>query len=67
MHKKGGKLKLLSKGSNSEIYLFGSNGNGVVLKVVTSSCGKEAKHLANECSILKKLEHTNIIRMLKYQ
>ena len=37
MNKKGGKLKLLSKGSNSEIYEYGSGGSSVVLKVVSSN------------------------------
>lgn len=67
MDQKKGKLQLINKGSNSEIYLYGSNGNSVVLKVVSSSCSKEVKHLANESKILKLLEHKNIIKMLKYQ
>ncbi len=67
MDQKKGKLQLINKGSNSEIYLYGSSTNSVILKVVSSSCSKEAKHLANESNILKLLEHKNIIKMLKYQ
>ena len=67
MDRRGGKLQLLSRGSNSEIYAYGSNDNRVVLKVVSSVFGKEVKHLANESTILKLLEHENIIKMLKYK
>ena len=40
MDQKKGKLQLINKGSNSEIYLYGSNASSVVLKVVSSSCSK---------------------------
>ena len=60
-------LKLLCKGSNSEIYLYGTADSKVVLKVVPASCTKEAKHLGNEYGVLSKLHHDNVIRALKYK
>ena len=42
-----GKLKLLSRGINSEIYRYGSLEQAVVLKMVPTSCVKESKHLMN--------------------
>jgi len=61
------KLTLVSRGSNSEIYRYGDIAKGVVLKVVPSSCAKEAKHLANEYRVLGQLDHENIVKALKYR
>lgn len=51
------KLKLLGRGSNSEIYRYGGEEQGVVLKMVGAGCSKEAKHLANEHRMLSSLSH----------
>ena len=40
MDQKKGKLQLINKGSNSEIYLYGTNANSVILKVVSSTSTK---------------------------
>lgn len=42
-----GKLNLLSRGINSEIYRYGCSEQAVVLKMVPTSCSKESKHLMN--------------------
>ena len=41
------KLKLVSRGSNSGVYRYGTQLQAVALKMVASSCKKEAGHLAN--------------------
>ena len=63
----GKQLTLLSKGCNSDIMLFGSGDDSVVLKVVSNLNRKEAKHLRNECEILNSLKHPHIVRSLKFQ
>ena len=40
-------LKLVSRGSNSGVYRYGTQSKAVVLKMVPSSCKKEARHLDN--------------------
>lgn len=40
MDKKSGKLQLINQGSNSQIYLYGSESSQMVLKVVTSAARK---------------------------
>lgn len=42
-----GKMTLISQGSNSEIYRYGSADKAVVLKVVKTSAKKEVRHLEN--------------------
>jgi hypothetical protein len=41
---KEGEFKLLERGTNSEIFLYGGN---VVLKMVDVGCGKQSRHLRN--------------------
>ena len=62
----GGKLKVIARGSNSELLCFSSDGEQVVLKVV--SCGtKEHNHLRNEYTMLKELQHPRVVKALKFQ
>ena len=60
-------MKLISKGSNSELYEYNGGGGSAVLKMVKTSCRKELRHLANEEKVLKMVHHENIIKMLKYK
>jgi len=62
-----GKLTLIARGCNSQLFTFGSGNDQVVLKVVPSVSKKEQRHLFNEFSMLKQLHHNNILRVLKYQ
>lgn len=41
------KLRLLSTGSNSRLYMYGEPSSAVVLKMVPVSAAKESKHLEN--------------------
>jgi serine/threonine protein kinase len=61
------KLMMIGRGCNSELYAYGESENRVVLKVVSSFSKKEQRHLKNEYTILKTLDHENIIKALKYQ
>ena len=60
-------LKLVIRGSNSEIYRYGPPQAALILKLVPSAYKKEARHLANEFNILSKLNHENIIKVLRYK
>lgn len=46
------KLTLISKGPETNIYVYGETDSAVVLKVVKANT-KESKHLLNEYTILK--------------
>ena len=41
------KLKPLSSGANSRIFLYGELSSAVVLKMVPSTAAKESRHLEN--------------------
>ena len=57
MNVDSGSLKLVSRGSNSDVFRYGSQNKAVILKVVASQCRKETRHLANEYRILSGLDH----------
>ncbi len=59
-------LKVISQTPNSTIYRFGEAGNHMAIKTVNSDNSKLVAHLRNESSLLKKLNHPNIIKMFKY-
>ena len=59
------KLTQVSTGANSRIYMYGEPTSAVGLKVVAAEAAKESRHLENEYSILKQVEHDNIIMALK--
>ena len=61
------RLKLVSRGSNSGVYRYGTQLNAVAIKMVPSSCKKETKHLANEYMMLSEINHENIIKVLRYK
>lgn len=60
-------LTLINKGSNSDIYRYGSERKGVILKMVDTTFKKECKHLLNEFQTLSCIKHDNIIKALKYK
>ena len=59
------KLRPLSTGANSRIFLYGELSSAVVLKMVATTAAKESRHLENEYSILREVAHDNIVMALK--
>ena len=62
-----GNLKLVNRGSNSDIYRCGAPGKSFIIKMVPSSCKKEARHLFNEFKMLSNLDHENILKVFKHK
>lgn len=60
------KLRLISEGSNSQIFSFGEGESQVILKVVPKR-SKEAGHLRNEWDLLQQLQHDSVVKAIKYQ
>ena len=53
----GDKLRLLGRGSGSEVWAFGEEGASVALKVVPRERKREARHLRGEWAVLSGLKH----------
>lgn len=61
-------LRLLSKGTNSHIFTYGTGASQSVLKAVPVSCSKEANHLKNEYQILKKLsDYSGVVKVTMFK
>lgn len=57
-------FKLLDRGNNSEIFLYGKD---LVLKMVDVGNVKQSSHLRNEFELMRELSHPNVLRCHKFK